>query len=62
MTIAKDLGYKFFNSARDMSSEQRKKIKNVRFGGARVKRFTPHIYWDGRENKDSHIFMQIKYG
>lgn len=53
MEIAKDLGYKFFNTARDISSEKFKNIRNGRKGGERVKRFTPFLFWDGQENINS---------
>lgn len=55
MRIAKSLGYNFFNSARDLDSVQRKKIKNVLKGGDRVKRFAPYFYWDGQEDQNSKI-------
>lgn len=55
MCIAKALGYRFFNAARDMSAIERKGIKNIRFGGDRVTRFTPFTFWDGQENRDSKV-------
>jgi len=57
MEIARDLGYNFFNSARDMKIEERNSIKNVLGGGDRVKRFTPIIYFNGKEDFDSKIIF-----
>lgn len=53
MSIAKELGYKFFNSARDLTPKERTEIKNISKGGNRVKRFTPLIYFNGKESYNS---------
>lgn len=55
MKIAKDLGYKFFNTARDMTASERNAVKNIAFGGIRTKRFAPIIYFNGKEDFDSII-------
>lgn len=60
MKIAKDLCYQFFNTARDMSVDQRSRIENIKYGGIRVKRFTPFLYWDGQENIASHTIYANK--
>lgn len=60
MEIAQDLGYKFYNTAKDLSIEKRKKIKNIIYGGNRVKRFTPLLFWDGKESRNSKIIYANK--
>jgi hypothetical protein len=61
MKIAKELGYTFFNSARDMTNEERKEIKNIWNGGNRVSRFTPLIYFNGEENLNSKIVYANRF-
>jgi hypothetical protein len=60
MTIAKDLGYKFFNTARDLPVEKRNSVRNVRSGGERIRRFTPFFYWDGKESRNSRTIYANK--
>lgn len=55
MEIARSLGYKLFNSARDMTSSERQAVRNVAFGGDRTKRFATIVYFNGKENADSKI-------
>jgi hypothetical protein len=61
MTIAKDLNYQFFNSARDMNSSQKASVKNIPYGGERIKRFTPIIYFNNQENFNSKIIFAGKF-
>ena len=60
MQIAGELGYTFFNTARDMTPVERKNTKNVKFGGNRVNRFTPFMFWDGNENFNSKVIYANK--
>ncbi len=61
MKIATDLGYLFFNSARDLTLVERNEIRNVSKGGNRIKRFTPLIYFNGQENYKSKIIYANKF-
>jgi len=61
MKIAKDLGYKFFNSARDLTPQERLKINNIPNGGNRIKRITPIVYFNGQENQNSKIIYANKF-
>jgi len=61
MKIATELGYKFFNAARDMNIQEREKIENTLFDGNRVKRLTPKIYFNGEENHNSKIVYANKF-
>lgn len=60
MSIAKDLGYNFFNTARDLSIEKRNSIRNNKNGGERIRRFTPFMYWDGKESRNSQTVYANK--
>jgi hypothetical protein len=59
--IAKESGYKFFNSARDMSFQERKNVRNIKKGGNRVNRITPKIYFNNKENFNSKIIYANKF-
>lgn len=61
MEIAKSLGYKLFNVARDMNSTQRQAVRNVANGGERTKRFTPVVYFNGQENFNSKMVFAGKF-
>lgn len=60
MSIAQDIGYKLFNSARDMKTEERRNVENIAFGGIRMKRFSPVCYFNGQENEKSKIIYANK--
>lgn len=61
MDIAKNLGYKLFNTAKDMSSDERRAVKNIAKGGERTKRFTPIVYFNGQENYNSKVCYAGKW-
>lgn len=61
MKIATELGYKFFNSAKDLTTKERNGIKNIINGGNRISRITPLIYFNGQENQGSKIVYANKF-
>lgn len=56
LEIAKKIGYKFFNSAKDLTLKERRKLRNsYKNFSNRVSRFAPVFYFNGKENFDSKI-------
>ncbi|MPM18911.1 hypothetical protein SDC9_65329 [bioreactor metagenome] len=54
--IAEELGYKFFNSAKDLTVRERRKLRNsYNVKSNRVSRFAPVFYFNGKENFNSKI-------
>jgi len=60
MKIAESVGYTFFNSARDMSLKERKKIRNAQnIKYNRIDRFVPMFYFNGTEDFNSKIIFSF---
>jgi len=54
--IAKKVGYKMSTTARDLSLQYRKKLKNTPDQQSdRIARVSPILYWNGKENEQSKI-------